>query len=338
VRFDTGSSPFLPPANSVSAVMREVLLALIPGVAALAVFFGIGVVVNLVIAGLTAMACEAAMLTLRGRPVKPSLGDCSALVTAALLAVALPPVAPWWLTVLAVAFALVFGKHLYGGLGYNPFNPAMVGYVVVLIAFPREMTHWLPPAGVAVQGIGPSETLAAIFSGHAPAVDALTAATPLDAVKTQLGMARSMHEILRGPLWGVLAGRGWEWVNLTFLAGGLWLLYRQIIGWRIPVGLIATLGLLAGVVWTLGPDRTPGLLFHLFSGGTMLGAFFIATDPVSAATTPRGRLIYGAGIGLITYVIRTWGGYPDGIAFAVLLMNMAAPLIDNYTRPRVFGH
>jgi electron transport complex protein RnfD len=169
-------------------------------------------------------------------------------------------------------------------------------------------------------------------------MDALSMATPMDSIKTRLGLSETLSEIHGSPLFGSFAGAGWEWINLWFLLGGLWLLQMKVIQWQIPVGMLAGLALIAFVFYAINPDIYTTPLFQLFSGAAMLGAFFIATDPVSACTTPRGRLYYGLGIGLLTYIIRTWGGYPDGVAFAVLLMNMAAPTIDHYTRPRVFGH
>ena len=254
---------------------------------------------------------------------------------------ALPPLAPWWLPVLGSLFAIVIAKQLYGGLGYNPFNPAMVGFVVLLISFPREMSQWNAPTGLAQEGhLSLGQALAWSLYGVLPQgidFDALTQATPLDHVKTALGQGRTLTEI-RGEEWsGAFAGHGWEWVNLSFLLGGLYLLLRRIIAWQIPVGLLGALFVIALLFHAGDTDTAPAPLFHLFSGATMLGAFFIATDPVSASTTPRGRLLFGAGVGVIVYVIRSWGGYPDGIAFAVLLMNMAAPTIDYYTKPRVFG-
>ncbi|WP_435101621.1 electron transport complex subunit RsxD [Arhodomonas sp. AD133] len=329
-------SPHLRPPTTVAGTMRAVLYALVPGIIALIGFFGMGVVWQLLLGVTTAVATEAAMLRLRGRPLKQFLNDWSAVVTGVLLAVAIPPIAPWWLIVVGTAFALVFAKHLYGGLGYNPFNPAMVGYVVLLIAFPQIMTHWAAPAGLGGSAPGPLTSLQVILGSGG--LDGITAATPLDQVKTELGLARTLAEIRQGELWGVLGGRGWSWVNLLFLAGGLGLIATRVIGWRIPVGVLAGIVIPAAVHWSADPSTHPGAWFHLVSGGTMLGAFFIATDPVSAATTPRGRLIYGTGIGALTWLIRTYGGYPDGIAFAVLLMNMAAPMIDAYTRPRVYGH
>ena len=338
MRFPSFSSPHLPPPTSVALLMRRVLYALIPGVAAMTVLFGYGVLINIVLACAFAAAAEALMLALRRRPLGLFLGDYSAMVTGVLFALALPPLAPWWLTAIGIGFAIVFGKHIYGGLGYNPFNPAMVGYVVLLISFPKEMTLW--PAPLAQESLSLGQTLSAMFGGELPADrgwDTISGASPLDAMKTGLGRALTVPEIRQGPDWGMLAGRGWEWINLGFLLGGLWLIYKKVIGWQIPAGMLGGLALTALLFWAADPDLHPSPLFHLFSGAAMLGAFFIATDPVSAATTPRGRLYYGLGIGVLTYVIRSWGGYPDGVAFGVLLMNMAAPMIDHYTRPRVYG-
>ncbi|KAB7623198.1 electron transport complex subunit RsxD [Alkalilimnicola sp. S0819] len=342
MRFFSVSSPHLPPINSVPLMMRRVLYALLPGTALMALFFGYGVLLNLLLAIIAAVAGEALMLVLRRRPVGLFLGDYSALVTAALLALALPPLAPWWLTVLGTLFAIVLGKHLYGGLGYNPFNPAMVGYVILLISFPREMTLWPAPAPLLAEPLGLAEIWRGVFGGGITAtgrsLDALSMATPLDHVGIELGLERPLGAIKQDAVFGVLGGVGWLWINLAFLAGGLWLVYKKVIAWQIPTGMLGSLGALAALGWALAPDTQPGVLFHVLSGGIMLGAFFIATDPVSAATTPRGRLIYGAGIGALIFIIRSWGGYPDGIAFGVLLMNMAAPLIDYYNKPRVYGH
>jgi Na+-translocating ferredoxin:NAD+ oxidoreductase subunit D len=340
MRFPEYSAPHLAPATSVGLVMRRVVYAVVPGAAVMALLFGWGVLLNMLLAVTTALICEALMLRLRGRPTGPYLRDCSAVLAALLLALALPPLLPWWITVLGVAFGLIFGKHLYGGLGFNPFNPAMVGYVVLLISFPREMTLW--PAPAFIGGTGPDlwQTLVYVFSGHFPdqlQFDAISRATPLDEVRVRLGQDESLQAIRGGPAFGTLGAHGWEWINLLFLAGGLWLLRCRVIGWQIPVGVLAGIAVPALLFSLIGPDQYPGAAFHLLAGGAMLGAFFIATDPVSAATTRRGRLYYGLGIGILTWVIRTWGGYPDGIAFAVLLMNMAAPLIDQYTRPRIHG-
>lgn len=340
MRFPVAGAPHLPPANSVSRLMLLVLLALVPGILMQCWQFGPGVLINIAIAVVVAELAEAAVLSLRRRPLKPFLSDGSAALTAVLLAVALPPLSPAWMTAFGTLFALIFGKHLYGGLGYNPFNPAMVGYALLLISFPRHMTAWMPPTELLPHAPGFTDTLALIFQrDSAPLFDGLAQATPLDTLKTQLGLSRGVDEIQSAaPIFDAIGGKGWHWVNLGYLAGGLWLLRRGLIGWQIPAGFLVTLFAAAMLGFLFDPALHPTPLFHLFSGATMLGAFFIATDPVSAATTPRGRLIYGAGIGLLVFVIRSWGGYPDGVAFAVLLLNLAAPAIDYYTQPRVYGH
>ena len=339
-RLITPSSPHRHGEASVRKVMLDVLYALVPGVAAYVWFFGWGVVVNIALASVVALASEWLMLVVRGRPVRQFLGDGSAVVTAALLAVALPAVAPWWVTAVGAAFAIVVAKHLYGGLGYNPFNPAMIGYVLLLVSFPKYMTVW--PAADVVCGhpVGFLDSVGMIFSGtpESAPFDALTGATPLDYLKVKLGAGVSVGDASTSPVFGALAGRGWEWGSIGFLLGGLWLIYRRVITWHIPVTMMATLFAIALVFHLMDPARYASPLFHLFAGGAMLGAFFIATDPVTASTTPLGRIVYAAGIGVLEYVIRVWGGYPDALAFSVLLMNIVVPTIDHYTQPRVFGH
>lgn len=343
MEFQTAHAPHFTPPNTVGRVMRQVLYALIPGTLAYIWYFGWGIVINMAIAVSVALACEALMLSLRGKPLEKFLFDGSAMVTAVLLAFALPPLAPWWVTLIGTAFAIIFAKHLYGGLGYNPFNPAMAGYVVLLLCFPVEMTSWLLPGTLveASHKLGLLDTFAAIFTGSLPAsvnVDAVTAATPLDVVKTQLAMNQTIPEIRVNPLFGDFGGVGWEWIGNFLLLGGIWLLWKGVIRWHIPIAMLGALGAMALLFYMVDPGSHGSPAYHVFSGGAILGAFFIATDPVSASTTDKGRLIYGAGIGVLTYVIRTWGNYPDGVAFAVLLMNMAVPVIDYYTKTRVYGH
>lgn len=340
MEFTTTMSPHSGNPNSVSRVMAEVLLALVPGIIALIWFFGWGVLINIGIAALTALLAEGLILRLRGRPVLSTLGDLSALVTAVLIGLALPPTLPWWLTVMGVVFAIVIVKQLYGGLGYNPFNPAMAGYVLLLVSFPLEMTRWLPPSTLAEHIPSFMESLRLIFSGTLPpgiGWDSLTGATPLDQMRTGLDLNQIIDEIRQTPLWGDVGAVGWEWVAGFYLLGGLYLLWRRIISWHIPVGLLGGLFVIALLFNMIDATTHPAPLFHLFSGATMLGAFFIATDPVSAATTNKGKVIYGALIGVLIFIIRSYGGYPDAVAFAVLLMNMAAPTIDYYTQPKVFG-
>lgn len=318
-----------------SVVMQNVLLATVPGIIVLTHFFGFGTIVNILWGCILALAFESLALLLRGRPIAFYLSDYSALVTATLLCIALPPYAPWWLIAVGMASAILLAKHLYGGLGYNPFNPAMVGYVVLLISFPVQMTSWAPPRGVG-EVPGFIEALQACFfpAGY----DGSTMATPLDVLKQN-------NSLLIKDLWqqnaqfGRWAGIGWEWTNIAFLAGGVWLLYRKIFTWHAPVAMLVSLALMAALFNDGGSSASGGSpLFHLLSGATMFGAFFIVTDPVSSAVSVRGRLIYGALIGIIIYIIRVRGNYPDAVAFAVLIMNFAAPFIDHYTQPRTYGH
>lgn len=335
------SSPHVHGPANVSNVMLRVVYALLPAIAGCVWLFGWGVLVNLLVAITTALASEAAVLALRRRPILITLRDGSALVTAMLLAVALPPLAPWWLVAVGSFFAIVFAKQLYGGLGFNPFNPAMAGYVLLLVSFPQEMTSWAAPAGLRAADLGLVQVLLHSLTGTLPAgtaMDALTSATVLDTLKVQLGMAHPLSEIRGGPIFGLFGGKGWEIINGLILLGGLWLLWRRVITWHVPVAVLGSLALIATLFHLINPELYAGPLFHLASGGAMLGAFFIATDPVSGATSARGQLVFGIGMGILIFVIRTWGGFPDGVAFAVLLMNMAAPAIDYYTQPRVYGH
>ena len=331
------TSPHAHGPLTTGAVMRLVLLATLPGVLALTWFFGPGTLVNILWAQLVAIACEALVLLLRRRPVGFYLSDCSALVTATLLAIAMPPYSPWWLLLIGVASAIVVAKHLYGGMGYNPFNPAMVGYVVLLISFPIEMTRWAAPAGAAEFGMpGLWQAVQACF--QPVSFDGLTMATPLDLLK-QRGPVPVAEVWQQHPQFGRWSGAGWEWANLGFLAGGLWLLYKRIYTWHAPVAMLASLTLMAALFYADGgADSAGSPLFHLLGGATMFGAFFIVTDPVTSAVSNTGRLLYGALIGVLVFVIRVWGNYPDAIAFAVLVMNFAAPFIDYYTQPRVYGH
>ena len=329
------TSPHAHGPMSTSRVMLSVLLATVPGVIVLTHFFGFGTLINIAFGCLVAVACESVALKLRGRPLAFYLKDYSALVTATLLCIALPPYAPWWLIALGVASAILLGKHLYGGLGYNPFNPAMVGYVVLLISFPLQMTAWAPPRGAGeVPGL-----MAALQACFTPAAfDGVTMATPLDLMKQNNSLlVKDLWQ--QYPQFGRWAGLGWEWVNLAFLAGGAWLMYQRIFTWHAPLAMLTALALMAALFNDGGSSASGGSpLFHLLSGATMFGAFFIVTDPVSSAVSVRGRLIYGALIGVLVYIIRVRGNYPDAVAFAVLIMNFAAPLIDYYTQPRTYGH
>ncbi len=334
-------SPYISEAPSVSSIMLKVLLALVPGIVAYVWVFGGGVLVTITLATVTALLSEAAMLKLRNRPVQPYLTDYSAVITAWLLALAIPPLAPWWLIVVGTLFAIVVAKQLYGGLGYNPFNPAMIGYAVLLISFPALMTKWPAALQLAQTKLGFADQLQFIFSGILPQdvkLDAVTSATPLDYLKTQLTLKHDVASIKEAPLFGALGGKGGEYVAMAYLLGGLYLWQQKIISWHLPTAFLGALALISGVFWVINPEHFASPLLHLFSGASMLCAFFIITDPVSGPTTPKGKLYFAAGVAVITYLIRAYGGYPDGVAFAVIFMNICVPLLDMHTQPRVFGH
>lgn len=334
-------SPYVTNAPSVSMIMLKVLLALVPAIIAYVWVFGGGILITLVLASATALASEALVLKWRNRPIKPFLLDGSALLTAWLLALSLPPLSPWWLVVVGTAFAIVVAKQLYGGLGYNPFNPAMVGYAVLLISFPVLMTHWPAPLELADIKLSFAEQAQYIFGSVLPAgmqLDAVSMATPLDYLKTQLTLHHQVQEISTSEQFGYLGAKGTELVVIAYLLGGLYLLQQRIISWHLPTAFLVVLSAMSGAFYLADASQFANPTFHLFTGASMLGAFFIITDPVSGPTTPRGKLVFAAGVAILTYLIRVYGGYPDGVAFSVLLMNMCVPLIDAWTQPRVFGH
>lgn len=332
-------APFVLGRSSVTQVMAWVLAALVPGIAVHAWLFGPGILVTLSLATVTALAAEAAMLKARGYPAKPFLADLSAIVTAWLLALSIPSLAPWWLIVTGTLFAIVVAKHLYGGLGQNIFNPAMVGYAVLIISFPLQMTQTTGPLSLTENPLTLAQSAAIIFGVEdaRAGLDAVTMATPLDVLRTGLLQQLTVDEIMVQPIFGKFGGTGFEWLALAFLAGGVLLWALRIISWHVPLAFLAGIWLTAGFLHFFDAGRFGAPWFHLMAPSVMLGAFFIATDPVSGSTTPRGKLIFGFGAGFLTIVIRTWGGFPDGVAFAILLMNLSVPLIDQYTQPRIYG-
>lgn len=331
--FATAPAPHLPANARVRRVMSDVLLALLPGIALQLWVFGAGLAFQLLLALAFGLAIDAALLRLRGNAARDALGDLSAVVTAVLFALCIAPLAPWWVAATGMLVALALGKHAYGGLGANLFNPAMVGCAFVLVAFPRAFAGW--PADAA--GIG--DAAHAIFAiAPLPAWDTIASATPLDAMRQLAAESLRQPEIHTNALFAQGRIDAWMWIAAANALGGLYLLWRRVIGWHAPVGVIAGTVLLTLPFWLLDAERHPSPLQHLCSGGLMLAAWFVATDPVSGCTSPRGRLLFGFGVAAFTLAIRRWGNFPDGVAFAVLLMNAFAPLIDRVTRPRIYGH
>lgn len=332
-------SPFiLKEHNSVRFTMIKVMAALVPATLAHAWFFGPGIWVSLLWCGLLGIGFEALALLMRGRPMQPSLTDGSVLLTAWLLALSIPTLAPWWLYATGMLFAVLVAKHLYGGLGQNLFNPAMVGYGVLIVSFPVYMTQWAAPVSLATYVPNLADAFNLVFSGSTITPDAYTSATVLDSLKTAVRGGHTVLDAFGQPIHGLIAGKGAELVAVMYVFGGIFLLTNRLITWHLPVAYLAAVAATAAVLQWFDPSHHAGPLFHLLAGGTMLGAFFIVTDPVTACTTPRGKLIFAGLAGFLTVIIRTFGGYPDGVAFSVLIMNTAAPFIDAYTQPRVFGH
>jgi len=307
------------PTLNTSNLMLQVIYGLTLGVALQFYFFGWGVIYQITLALLTGIAAEILFLKIRKKSIDV-IKDNSAALTAILLAISIPSIAPWWIVVLGTSFAIIFGKQLYGGLGSNPLNPAMLGYAFLLISFPLEMTRW------ASSFLSSGEGLNVIFSSIN--IDALSSATRLEEAKFAL---------MEGEVFNPIQIDQTVWINLGFLVGGVYLFYKKVITWQIPLSFLVGIIAMSVLLMLIDSDHAMGPVFHLFHGATMLGAFFILTDPVSSSTTPRGRLIFGFLIGILVIIIRTYGSYPDGVAFAVLLLNIAVPLIDYYSKPKVFG-
>ena len=284
--------------TSTPAVMDRVLIALVPVVGAVAWAFGLGVLIQIVVALAAGAIFEVGCRWLRKCPTRP-FADRSTPVTCLLIAVGIPPNAPLWIAIVAVGIAIVLAKEIYGGLGRNVFNPAMAGYAAVLVAYPQQLAF----------------------------VDANTGATALDALRFR-GSA-TVADIADAPAFGIVGATGFELVNAAALLGGMFLLLCRVVHWRIPTAVLVGLALPAAAFHDGGSSASLGSpLFHWFAGATMLGAFFIATDPVTAPQRPRDQWLFGLGIGAVVFLIRSAGSYPDGVAFAVLLGNLAAPILD----------
>jgi electron transport complex protein RnfD len=347
-KLNVASSPHHHNMRDTGQVMRLVMYACIPGIALQCWFFGIGVLIQVALGIVTAVVSEALIVELRKKNTERVVKDSSAALAGLLLGISIPPLAPWWIVVIGSFFAIAIVKQAYGGLGFNMFNPAMAAYVMLLISFPVQMTAWLPPEGLAQQSFSNIDAIYAIFAGFTVegysiaqlrvGYDGITMATPLDHVKTSLVEGYTVGEALQSNIFSGAWGVGWSYISLAYLAGGLVLLKLKVINWHIPVSMLGGAMIVAIFFNLVDGSQFGSGLFHLLNGSLIVGAFFIATDPVSAATTNRGRLIFGAAIGMWVIIIRTWGNYPDAVAFSVLLLNMAVPLIDYYTRPRTYGH
>jgi electron transport complex protein RnfD len=312
-------------SETVSKLMYGVIIALLPALLASVYFFGIGSVIITFTALVSCVVFEWLIQRFLMKE-KPTVSDGSAMVTGILLAFCLPTNLPVWLVILGSFIAISVGKMSFGGLGNNPFNPALVGRVFLFISFPVQMTSW-PEPGV----------------NHFAYLDASTGATPLNIMKNGMKGGDGMSEILLNiPLYqdmfiGRMGGSAGEIAAAALLIGLIYLLIRKIISWHIPVSILLTVTVFTGIMWLRNPLMNPNPLFHLLSGGLMLGAIFMATDYVTSPMSVKGMWIYGVGIGILTVVIRVFGAYPEGVQFAILIMNAFTPLINKYVKPRRYG-
>lgn len=356
------SSPHTHSGKLTARVMFWVILAMIPAIILQIYYFGFGVLIQSALAIGLALLLEWCVSLLRKRPALSDISDFSVILTALILAVAIPPYAPYWIILIGTFCAVILGKHVYGGLGQNPFNPAMVGYVVLLVSFPLQMTTWMPPIALLAEPPTLEDAWQLIFTGLTTdgfslhqltaSIDGITQATPLDTVRTFYSSAGScitdaicseaaFYELTNLPIFtqnGWDFAQGWWQINLAFLLGGIFLILKKVIHWQIPVAMLGSFTLLSLLTELVGNGAHLTVPAQLFSGAMMFGAFFISTDPVTASITPRGKLVFGVLVGSLLYLIRFYGNYPDGVAFAILLSNICVPLIDHYTRPRVAGH
>lgn len=327
-KYIVSTSPHAHEGSSVQRIMLDVIIALVPALIAAVWFFGWHALRLTSVCVTACVLSEALCRRMMGRDV--GITDLSAAVTGILLAFNLPPSLPSWMAVVGSVAAIAVAKQIFGGIGYNPFNPALIGRVALLISFPVAMTKWhgaLNPARWA--GLG--------------WVDAATTASPLGSVKTALSLGQPLpvawnQATMMSFFFGRMSGCIGEVSALALILGGIYLLYRRCISWHIPTAYMGTVAVFAAVLRVVNAETNMPALFHLLSGGLVLGAIFMATDMVTSPITKKGMIVFGIGCGLLTMVIRRWGGYPEGASFAILLMNSVTPLINRATRPRVFGH
>jgi len=306
--FVVSGTPHVRSKESIQSIMRDVIIALVPATAAGIYYFGISALILIIAAIASSVIFEALCQKIMKKPV--TVSDLSAVVTGLLLAMNLPAAAPVWVAVVGSAFAIIFGKQLFGGLGQNFINPALAGRAFLLASYPTEMTTWSVPNGLEV-------------------ADAATYATPLAQLKAG-ALDANLVDLMLGKCGGTIG----ETCAIALIIGGVYLLYKHVISWKIPVIYIATVAILFGVIGRHG-IRMP--LQEIMAGGVMLGGIFMATDYASSPVTPKGQIIFAVGAGLITYLIRTFGGYPEGVSYSILIMNCCVPLIERFTEPTIFG-
>lgn len=339
-RLVLSSSPHISTAESVRKIMLKVLVALIPACAAGVWFFGLKALLVIVLTTAFCVGAEALWCVLAKKPVMPTIGDCSAAVTGVLLALNLPPAVPWYVPLIGAFLAIWLGKQVFGGLGCNPFNPALVARVGLLIAIPAVMTTWTQPRGMDDQ----------YPNGKEFRIDATTCATPLGVagqrpklLHRDVAAKRNFRTVSNAALFkryfiGQRGGCIGETCAPALILGALILIAFNLINWRVPLCFAGTVVAITGIVNYFFPGVTPPPLFHLLTGGLLLGAIFMATDMVTCPITGTGCVIFALGCGAITSVIRIWGNYPEGVSFSILFMNALVPLIDRWSTDRPFGY
>lgn len=318
-------SPHLSTPETTRRLMYGVVIALIPALAASVYYFGMGAVIVTLTSVLSCVAVEYLVQKFILK-TKPSVKDGSAVVTGLLLAVNVPSNLPIWIIIIGAVISIGVAKMTFGGLGSNPFNPALVGRVFLLISFPVQMTSWPVPSGFR--------------TGY---LDAVTGATPLgiltEGVKAGESVASLMEKVPTHMqlFYGYMGGSMGEIAAAALILGGIYMVWKKIISWHIPVSILVSVALFTGILWLADPTKYADPGFHLLTGGIMLGAIFMATDYVTSPMTHKGMIIYGVGIGVITVLIRIWGAYPEGVSFAILIMNAFVPLLNMYIKPKRFG-
>lgn len=306
--FVVSGTPHVRSKESIQSIMRDVIIALVPATAAGIYYFGLNALILIIASILSCVVFEALYQKIMKKPV--TVSDLSAVVTGLLLAMNLPAAAPVWVAIVGGAFAIIFAKQLFGGLGQNFINPALAGRAFLLASYPTEMTTWSVPNGLQV-------------------ADAATYATPLAQLKAG-ALDANLADLFLGKCGGTIG----ETCAIALIIGGIYLLYKHVISWKIPVIYIATVFILFAVIGRQGV-RMP--VHEILCGGVMLGGIFMATDYASSPVTPKGQIIFAVGAGLLTYLIRTFGGYPEGVSYSILIMNCCVPLIERFTEPTIFG-
>ncbi|WP_146394268.1 RnfABCDGE type electron transport complex subunit D [Planctomycetes bacterium CA13] len=321
------SSPHIRANSGVDTIMFNVVLAMLPVCFYSVYVFGLASLLVLVTATVSCVLTEHVLCRINGKPT--TIGDWSVTITGILYGLTLPPSLPLWMVFAGGVIAVAVAKYLFGGLGYNTFNPALVGRAILQAAFPAAMTTW-PDAPVNRYGSLPSSTLALPLTK--PVYDGVSGATPLSDWKFNR-VASDTGDLFMG----TITGSTGETCALLILIGGIYLVARKMMNWRIPVSILATVAIFTGILHLIDPEKFAGPFFMLFSGGLMLGAVFMATDMVGSPITHTGTVIYGVLIGVLVVLIRVWGGMPEGVMYAILIGNAVTPQIDSWIQPRVYG-